>query len=229
MFYFNPNYMIFVMLPALIISGLAQMYLRGTYSTWKQRANSRHMNGRDTAQALMRQYKLNASLYVVDQELGDHFDPRNQSVGMSRDIAMQPSVAAMAVAAHEFGHVQQYAQNSPLIAARSFIMPVAQFGSQGAFILIIAGLLMDFFALAFLGLILFGAAVLFSILTLPVEFDASRRALKMLDGAGLLVTQDDHRGAQAVLRAAALTYVAGTAVAILNFAYYAILILGRRD
>lgn len=224
-------YLLCVMLPALLLSGAAQLYLRNSYSTWKQRPNSRGLNGQQTAEILMRNYHLPLSggIYLVDQELGDHYDPRNESVGMSRDIAQLPSVASMAVAAHEFGHVQQYAEKSPLIAARSFILPVAQFGSSAAYFLIIGGLLLNFTALAWLGLILFGTAVLFSILTLPVEFDASRRALKMLDGAGLLASSDDRSGAQAVLRAAALTYVAATAVAILNFAYYFLLVSGRRD
>jgi uncharacterized protein len=228
--FFDPSYIIIVMLPALVLSGLAQWYLRSTYSTWKQRANSSNITGAETAKLIMRQYGLNVSLQVVQQELGDHFDPRNQTVGMSPDIASRPSVASMAVAAHEFGHVRQYAEKSPLIAVRSFVLPVAQLGSSGAYILIILGLVLNFFALSVLGLILFGAAVLFSILTLPVEFDASRRGLNMLEEIGLIRTQEDRQGAQAVLRAAALTYVAATAVAVLNFVYYAMLVSGsRRD
>ena len=182
-----------------------------------------------TTQSLMRTFGLNASLEHTENQLGDHFDPRSQVVRLSPGIADQPSVAAMAVAAHEFGHVQQYQQNSPLIAARSFILPVAQFGSYGAYLMLIGGLLMNFFELALLGLIVFAVVVLFSVLTLPIEFDASRRAMKMLEGSGLIVTREDRQGAQAVLRAAALTYVAATAVAILNFAYYAMLVFGSRD
>lgn len=227
--YFDSGYLLCVMLPALVLSGLAQWYLRSTYATWKERRNSSNVNGVQTADIIMRQYGLQVTLHQVQQELGDHYNPSDQTVGLSPHIAQAPSVASMAVAAHEFGHVQQYAQKSPLIAARSFILPVAQFGSTAGYMLIIGGLLINFTGLSILGLLLFGAAVLFSILTLPVEFDASRRAMIMLDGAGLLRTQEDRRGAQAVLRAAALTYVAATAVAILNLAYYAMLVFGRRD
>lgn len=224
--YFDPSYILCVMLPTLLLSGLAQMYVKSAYATWSKRANSSNINGVQTAQQLMTLYGLNVSLDSVAQDLGDHFDPAKKVVRFSPAVASQPSVASMAIAAHEFGHVQQYSQGSPLIAVRGFIVPVAQFGSQFAFIMIIAGLILNFFALSVIGLLLFGAAVLFSILTLPVELDASRRALKMLDGAGLLATQDDRRGAQAVLRAAAFTYVAGMLAAILNFAYYAMLVLG---
>jgi Zn-dependent membrane protease YugP len=229
MFYFDSNYMLFVLIPGMILGGLAQMYLKGTYSTWSKRRNGANVTGVKTAQSLMAAFGLSASLERTPNQLGDHFDPRSQVVRLSPTIADQPSVAAMAVAAHEFGHVQQYHQNSPLIAARGFIMPVAQFGSYGAYLFLFGGLIFNFFELALLGLILFGVVVLFSVLTLPIEFDASRRAMKMLEGAGLIVTREDRQGAQAVLRAAALTYVAATAVAILNFAYYAMLVLGRRD
>lgn len=220
-------YLLCIMLPALAFTGLAQWYLRSTYNTWKKRRNSQNVTGRQTAEVLMKNYGLHLNgINLVDQELGDHYDPRNQTVGMSNDIAMLPSVASMAVAAHEFGHVQQYAQNSPLIAARGFILPVAQIGSGIAPYLVIAGLLLNFTALSWIGLILFGAAVIFSILTLPVEFDASRRGLKMLEESGLIRTAEDRSGARAVLRAAALTYVAATAVALLNLAYYAMLVMG---
>lgn len=227
--YFDTNYLLCVMLPALLLSGLAQMMVRNAYATWSQRANSSGLTGVDTARQLMRQYGLNVALESIPQELGDHFDPQNQVVRFSPGVAQQPSVAAMAIAAHEFGHVQQYAQKSPLIAARGFLIPAVQIGSNFSYILIIAGLLMNVFALSFLGLLLFGLAVLFSILTLPVELDASRRAMNMLDGAGLLRSQEDRSGAQAVLRAAAMTYLAAMITSVLQFAYYAMLVLGGRS
>jgi uncharacterized protein len=210
------------------LSGLAQMAVKGAYSTWSQRRNSSSVTGADTARRLMQQYGLSVNLSETPQELGDHFSPEEKVVRLSPGVSRQPSVAAMAIAAHEFGHVQQYAQNSPLIAARSFIVPVAQFGSSLSYILIIAGVFMNIFALSLVGLLLFGAAVMFSVLTLPIELDASRRAMIMLEGAGLIRSEDDRRGAQAVLRGAALTYVAAVAVALLNFAYYAMLVFGNR-
>lgn len=224
------GFLIFIMLPSLVLGGLAQWYLMSTYKKYKQVRNSSNMTGQDTARMIIKQYNLPVNdIYIVPQELGDHYDPRNHAVGMSREIAQLPSIASMAVAAHEFGHVQQYAEQSVLIQARNLILPVAQFGSNAAYFLIVGGLLLNFAGLAYLGLLLFGAAVLFSILTLPVEFDASRRGMNMLEGMGLLRTAEDRSGAQAVLRAAAMTYVAGTAVAILNFVYYAMLVMGSRD
>ncbi len=228
--YFDSNYILCVMLPALLLSGFASMMVRNAYTTWSKRPNSMGLTGVDTARRIMRDYNLNVVLEGTPQELGDHFDPRNQVVRFSPGVANQPSVAAMAIAAHEFGHVQQYAQNSPLISLRQFLIPAVTIGSNFSYILIIAGLVMQFLALSYLGLLLFGAAVLFSVLTLPVELDASRRALKMLDESGLVRSQDDRRGAQAVLRAAALTYLAAMITSILQFAYYAMLVTGsRRD
>jgi hypothetical protein len=226
MFFFDPAYFLFVMIPALIISGLAQMAVSGAYRKWRQHPNSRNMTGVDTARMLMNQYNLNVNLEGTQQELGDHFDPRSQVVRLSPGVARQPSVASMAIAAHEFGHVQQYAQSSPLITARSFILPVARFGNSGAFVLLLIGLFTGLTGLAWLGVLLFAFATLFTILTLPIEFDASRRAMKMLNESGILQTRDDRSGAQAVLRAAALTYVAAMIVSLLNLAYYAMLVAG---
>lgn len=227
--YFDSNYLLCVMLPALLLSGFASMMVRNAYAKWSERPNSSRVTGVDTARQLMRHYGLNVALEGTPQQLGDHFDPQNQIVRFSPGVANQPSVAAMAIAAHEFGHVQQYAQKSPLIAARSFLIPAVRFGTNISYFLIIAGLFMDFFALSFIGLLLFGAAVLFSVLTLPVELDASRRAMNMLEGAGLLKSSEDRSGAQAVLRAAAMTYLAAMITSVLQFAYYAMLILGGRS
>ncbi|NJL93342.1 MAG: zinc metallopeptidase [Anaerolineae bacterium] len=230
MIFFDPLYIMVVMLPALVLSGLAQLAIRSAYNKWSQVANSSNATGNETARVLMRSFNLgNTALSETPDPLGDHFDPRENIVRLSTDVARRPSVAAMAIAAHEFGHVQQYAERSPLIAARTFILPVAQFGSSGAFILILLGLFLNIFAFSLLGLLLFGAGVLFSVLTLPVEIDASRRAMRMLDSAGLLRTVEDRRGAQAVLTGAALTYLAAMTVALLNFAYYAMLVFGNRE
>lgn len=220
------GWLLCVLIPTLLISGFAQLWVRSAVRKWGQQGNSAGINGIRTAEMIMRNYELAARLEVIPQTLGDHFDPRNQTVRLSGEIAHQPSITAMAIAAHEFGHVQQYAQKSPLIAARTFVLPVARYGDSAAFIMILIGLWTNFLGLAWLGLILFSAAVLFTILTLPVEFDASRRAMKMLDEMGVLHTREDRAGAQAVLRAAAFTYVAAMAVAVLNLAYYAMLIAG---
>ncbi len=226
MVFFNSGYFLFVMIPALILSGLAQMAVRGAYNKWSKARNGSNVTGADVARQFTQFYGFNVRLEGVRQQLGDHFDPRSGVVRLSPGVAQQPSIASMAIAAHEFGHVQQYAQGSILIQMRSFILPVAQFGSYAAYILILAGLLLNFAGAAWLGLILFFFTTLFSVLTLPVELDASRRAMKMLEETGLIVSREDKSGARAVLRGAALTYVAAMAVSILNFAYYAMLVSG---
>lgn len=230
MFYFDGNYLLCVLLPALIISGVTRMMISNAYGKWRQAPNSRSITGAQTAQLLMRNFGLDVRLEGVQQELGDHFDPRTGIVRLSPGVANQPSVASMAIAAHEFGHVQQWAQGSALIKARGFILPVAQYGGGLSVILIFAGIFLNFIGLAWLGLFFFGMTTLFAILTLPIELDASRRAMNMMEQAGLLVTHDDRNGARAVLRAAALTYVGAMVISILNFMYYAMLIsgMGRR-
>lgn len=224
--FFNSSYFLIVMIPALIISGVTQLMIRRAYSKWRQVPNGRNLSGVDTARFLMQQYGLNVQLQSVQQELGDHFSPQEGVVRLSPGVANQPSIASMAITAHEFGHVQQYAEKSILISAREFIIPGVKIGSQFSTIMIIAGLILGITGLGWVGVGLFALTTLFSILTLPVELDASRRALKMLDQGGVFVTAEDRKGAQAVLRAAALTYVGAMVISILNLAYYAMLVSG---
>ena len=224
MYFFNSGYFIFVMIPALIISGWAQMKVKGAYAKWSKERNSGNLTGTDVARRLVQAYGFGVSLEGTPNELGDHFDPRSGIVRLSPGVAQQPSIASMAIAAHEFGHVQQYAQGSVLIKARGLILPVAQYGSYLSYIFIIMGLLIHIAGFAWIGLGLFFFTTLFSVLTLPVELDASRRAMKMMEESGMLLSQQDRSGASAVLRAAAYTYVAAMAVSILNFIYYAMLV-----
>lgn len=229
--FFDPTYIIFVMLPSLIISGIAQAWVKGAYQKWGNIANSRRITGQQTANMLIRSGSVQpVGLEVTGGQLTDHYDPSKKTVRLSQGVAMQPTVASMAIAAHEFGHVQQDQQKSPLMALRSALVPSAQVGPSIGIGLIILGLIMNLQGLAVLGLILFSAVAVFTIVTLPVELDASRRAMKMLKDTGLVVTDQDRQGAQAVLRAAAFTYVAAVATSILTLLYYAMLVFGgRRD
>lgn len=227
MFFFDSGYLLFVFLPTLVISGLTQLFIRNAYRKWGQTANSRNVNGVGTAQAIMQNYGLgHVRLQGAQGQLADHYSPQEQVVRLSPKVAQQPSVASMAIAAHEFGHVQQWSSSSPLIAVREFLVPAVRFGSGGALWIIILGLIMNIQGLAVIGLGLFGIAVVFSVLTLPVEIDASRRALKMLNDMGFLVTEEDRRGARSMLTAAALTYVGAMVVSIITFLYYAMLVFG---
>lgn len=228
--FFDSNYILLVMLPTLIISGLAQASVRGAYQKWGNIRNSQGVNGQQTAQLLFRSGGVQpVGLEVTGGQLTDHYDPGKGVVRISQGVALQPSVASMAVAAHELGHVQQHQQNSPLMGLRSMLVPSAQFGPSIGIMLIIIGLMLNATGLATIGLVLFAGAALFTIVTLPVELDASRRALKMLDQTGLLATEQDRDGAKAVLRAAAFTYVAAVATSILTLLYYAMLVFGGRN
>ncbi|NLE52098.1 MAG: zinc metallopeptidase [Chloroflexi bacterium] len=227
--FFDPNYILLVMLPTLVITGLAQAAVRNAYQKWGNIRNSQGLNGQQTAQLLMRSGSVQpVGLEVTGGQLTDHYDPTKGVVRLSQGVAMQPSVASMAVAAHEFGHVQQHQQNSALMSIRSMLVPSAQFGPSIGIALIIMGLIFNATGLATIGLVLFAAATLFTIVTLPVELDASRRAMRMLEQSGLIATEQDRDGANAVLRAAALTYVAAVATSILTLLYYAMLVFGGR-
>ena len=226
---FDPNYILLVMLPTLVITGLAQAAVRNAYQKWGNIRNSQGVNGQQTAQLLIRSGGVQpVALEVTGGELTDHYDPTKGVVRLSQSVALQPSVASMAVAAHELGHVQQHQQGSALMSLRSLLIPSEQFGPSIGISLIIMGLLFNATGLATIGLILFAGAALFTIVTLPVELDASRRAMRMLEQSGLIATEQDRDGANAVLRAAALTYVAAVATSILTLLYYAMLVFGGR-
>jgi uncharacterized protein len=222
--YFDMSYILLVALPALVLSGLAQMYVRSTYNKWSQVANSRSLTGTDVAQGIMSLNGLQARLESAPGELSDHFDPASGVVRLSQGVATQQSVSAMAITAHEFGHVQQYHERSPLIAARSFLLPAVRIAPSVSYFMIFGGLMLNFAGLAWLGVAVFGISVLFMLLTLPVEFDASARAMKMLDSGGFFATEQDRQGARQVLTAAALTYVAAAVTAVLQLVYYASLL-----
>ncbi len=224
MFYFDPMYLILVILPAAVLSGLAQMYVRSTYSKWSQIPNGKGINGAQTGALIMRSNNLQVQLDRTPQPLGDHFDPAQGIVRLSPEVASQPSVASMAIAAHEFGHVQQHAQGSILMAARGFLLPAVQISPMISYGLIFAGILLQATGLAWLGVAVFGLSVLFMVLTLPIEIDASVRAMKMLDASGLLVREEDRSSARAMLTAAAFTYIAAAITAILQLLYYVSLV-----
>lgn len=226
--FFDMSYIIMVVVPTMIISGLAQWYLRNTYSKWSGRANSNNYAGAETARHIMRYANLNVGLETTPQQLGDHYDPRSHMVRMSPDVATRPSVASMAIVAHELGHAQQHQQGSPLIVARNFLLPAVQFSPTISYGLIFAGLFFNVTGLAWAGIAFFAVSVLFMILTLPVEFDASFRGLKLLDESGLIHGEEERQGARKVLTAAALTYVAAAISSILTLLYYVSLV-SRRD
>lgn len=221
MFTFDTNYLLLVLLPTLILSGLAQLYVRSAYSRWTRVRNSSGMNGAEVAQALFQRTTLApVNLQGVPGQMTDHFDPGKNVVRLSQGVATQPSVASMAIVAHELGHVQQYQEHSPLITARQFLVPAVQFSPTVAMVLIGLGFLFRATGMIWLGIIFFAVTVVFMLLTLPVEIDASRRGMKLLTEAGLMTNADDRTGARSVLTAAAATYVAAAVTALLQLLYY---------
>jgi Zn-dependent membrane protease YugP len=153
-------------------------------------------------------------------QMTDHYDPRSHTVRMSDGVATRSSVAAMAIVAHELGHAQQHENNSFLITMRNLLVPAVNFSSPLAYVCIFFGFLFNLAGLVALGIFFYAVMVLFTFVTLPVEFDASRRGLQLLDRSGLMQADTDRRGSRQVLRAAALTYVAAAVTAVLNLLYY---------
>ena len=232
--FFDPLY-IGLIVATLLISGAAQMYIRSTYGHWSRVPNGARLTGAQVAEFLRERATFGdrpgrdaiTKIDIVPGNLSDRFDPRDRSLGLSPAVAQEPSVASMAIAAHEVGHAQQHAEGSSLMALRSLLVPAASLGPNVGYLLIIAGLIFQMTGLITLGILAFGIAVLFSILTLPVEIGASRKALAMLDSTGLVTSPEERRGAQSMLTAAALTYVAAAVTAVLTLVYY--LTLARRS
>lgn len=223
--FFDPAYLLFVALPTMLLSGLAQWYVRSSYNKWLGQRNTMGLTGAEAARRIIGAApELRAvRLEGTPGELSDHFDPRDNTVRMSPNIAQKPSVASMAIVAHELGHAQQYAEKSALISLRQFLLPAVQFSPNVAYGLILFGIIAQASGLLWLGIIIFGLTVVFMLLTLPVEIDASRRGLILLRQAGLMQTETDSGGSRQVLTAAALTYVAAAVSSLLTLLYYVML------
>lgn len=227
-FGFDPLYMILA-LPGLALALWAQWKVKSTFAQYAQVPTMRRLNGMDAAQVLMRNNNINIDVKRIGGELTDHYDPRDKSMALS-DSSVQDSIASVAVVAHELGHAMQDKLNYVPLKLRGAIVPAVQVGGWVGPIMIMIGFWFNSAGLAWLGLLAFGLTALFAIVTLPVEFDASNRAMKMLESSNILVG-DELRGARKVLDAAALTYVAAAAQAILTLLYYVIRVtsLGRRN
>jgi len=219
--YIDPVYFWYVLIPTLVISIGVQIYLKATHAKWSQVKNHNHMAGAQVGQELFSRTSLNAiPLEHVSGTLSDHFDPGANVVRLSDSVYGNQSVAAMAVTAHELGHVQQYQTGSAMIKARGFLLPALQFSPMISYVAIMFGLFWHMNNLLWIGIGFFALMVLFSILTLPVELDASRRGIKLLQEAGLLKDPNDAKGAKQMLNAAAMTYLAAAVTSILQLLYY---------
>lgn len=225
--FFSPYWLLFA-LPGLILGLWARSRVKGSFDKYSKVRTSRGVTGAQVARMLLDSQGLqNVQIEESKGMLSDHYDPRKKVLRLSPEVYQTPSVAAAGVAAHEMGHALQDASGYFPLRIRSAIVPAAQFGSSLAPWLFIIGFLFQFTTLAWLGLIMFGAAVIFTLVTLPVEFDASRRAKRLLAGNGILIG-DEMKGVDKVLDAAALTYVAAAVAAVGQFLYYLLLLGGGR-
>ena len=231
MFWFDPMYMILV-LPALILATVARSRVHGAYSRYSRVMASRGMSGAEVARDMLRDEGLrDVDVERIDRggTLGDHYDPRSRTVRLSRDVYGGRSLAALGIAAHEAGHAVQHATGYVWLGIRNAIIPVTQLGSSMAFPLFFIGLLIAGTAgelMMNVGIVLFGAALAFQIITLPVEYNASARAMEALEDGGY-VTSSERGGVKKVLNAAALTYLAAALMALMQFVYL-LTLQGRR-
>ena len=223
---FFDQYFLILVVPTLILSMIAQVKVKSTFAKYSQVRCSKNISGRDAALLLLKANSINdVTVEAVRGTLSDHYDPGAKKLRLSEPVFAQPSIAAVGVAAHEAGHAIQHARGYAPLVLRSTLVPVANIGSSFGPWMAIAGLFFQFPLLINLGIILFGAAVVFYIITLPVEFNASARALAMLQSSNVL-TREELNGAKKVLTAAALTYVASALTAIMSL--LRLVLLSRR-
>lgn len=224
---YNASYILVIIgaLLCLITNGL----VKGTFNKYSKVAAMSGMTGAEVAQAILHKQGIyDVRVERVSGSLTDHFNPATKVVNLSESVYDSTSVAALSVAAHECGHAMQHDEQYFPLTLRSKILPVANFGSKFGLWIVIAGLIISFFRpLIFIGVILFSFGVLFQIVTLPVEFDASHRALETISDMGIL-TEDEMHGGQKVLKSAAMTYVASAAASILSLIRLILIAQGGR-
>lgn len=214
-FFFFDSTMI-LLIPALILAIWAQIKVKSTYKKYKKISSSRGLSGAEAAKQILHQSGIyDVEVKAVSGNLSDHYDPRSKQVCLSEDNYRGSSLAALAIAAHEVGHAIQHHTGYAALQLRHSILPVTNFASWAAFPLFFLGFILHTSLLINLGIIFFGAVVAFHFVTLPVEFNASSRALKQLESQGLLMSQEVS-GARKMLSAAALTYVAAATMALLQ-------------
>jgi Zn-dependent membrane protease YugP len=237
MFFFDMNYILFVMLPTLVLTLLAQWWVKSTFARASQIPNRQRITGAQAARQILDSAGLSYVPIQPTQPMGmrmragatptldDHYDPTDKVLRLSPEVYGGASVAALGVAAHEAGHAIQDAKGYVPMRWRSAIVPAASLGSNIGIWLVILGLFLQITGLAWLGIGAFALGTLFALLTLPVELDASSRAMQLLTTTGL-VDRTEYGEAKSVLRAAAFTYVAGLAAAVLNLLYWVSLVSG---
>ncbi len=232
MFYFDPMYFVF-MIPGLIFMLWAQSRVRGTYGKYSKVRNNENITGAQAARAVLDSQGLQSvRIEAIPGELTDHYDPRDRTLRLSQGVYGVPSIAAIGIAAHEAGHAIQHAKAYGPLKARTALVPAVSFGSNFGFIVLIAGFFLGITQLAWAGVALFALSTVFALVTLPVEFDATKRAKAALVNVRLVDNGrrggEESQGVAKVLDAAAWTYIAGFASSVLTLLYYVMLVSGMR-
>lgn len=227
---FDPMYFIF-MIPGVILMLWAQWRVKGSYTKYSKVRNDANLTGAQVARRILDANGLyDVPVEHTRGELTDHYDPRSRSLHLSDGVYGKPSIAAMGIAAHEVGHAIQHARAYAPLQFRTAIVPVVNIGSTLGFLVLFAGIILQATGLAWLGVGLFALSTIFALITLPVEFDASRRAKEALTNLGLtdggLQRGDETSGVATVLGTAAWTYVASFAASLLSLLYYVMLVSG---
>ena len=221
------NLYVILLIPVFLLSLWAQFQVSGRFKRYSAVTNRRRLTGAQAADAVLRAHGVyNVPIRPCRGNLTDHYDPRDNTVYLSESVYNAPTVAAVGVAAHEAGHAVQYAVGYAPVRLRSAIVPVTNLGSRCSMILLLIGLLFYSQSLFLVGILLFSLTTFFQLVTLPVEFNASRRALETIEGRNLL-DHEELTGARKVLRAAALTYVAALLMSALQLLRYVLIFLGR--
>ena len=226
MYYIDPLYYYYA-LPGLILGLIAQLLISIRYNKYSKVSAGTHMSGLDAAELIKDREEFPVDIATNQGKLQDNFDPRRDIVNISSDNIRSDSIANIAVVAHEFGHVDQKFSSSFIFKLRTFMVPVVNIGSNLGYILFFVGLILNALNLAEIGLILFASTTIFALVTLPVEFNASKRGLKFIKKYSL-IEEDKQSSAKKVLSAAALTYVASFVTSLLNLLYYVNLLQGRK-
>ena len=231
MLFFDPMYLLFIA-PGLLLSLWASFRVKTTFNKYSQVRSQRGMTGAQAAYELMRRAGItDVEVVRTNGMLSDHYNPVTKRLALSEPVYDSASVAAIGVATHEAGHAIQHARHYAPLWVRSALVPTANIGSSLGYIVMVMGLMFQSTNMVVIGAVLFSAVLLFQVVTLPVEFDASRRAKQLVTEYGI-VTMDERKGVNAVLNAAALTYVAAAITTLLTLLYYlhrAGLLGGRRD
>ncbi len=226
-YYTSDIYYILILIPIMIFATVAQIKVKTAFSRYSKQVSQRSLTGMQAAEEVLRLNGVTGvQIEYVSGNLTDHYDPRTNTIRLSDGVYSSSSIAAVGVAAHEAGHAVQYAKNYAPVRFRTAIIPLTRLGSNLSWPLLVLGLIFDIFSLFILGIIFFSLCTFFQLVTLPVEFNASHRALEALSKGGIL-TSDELKGAKKVLTAAALTYIAALAVSLVQLLRYILIATSR--